>query len=141
MSVGRRRCTECRKTFTPARSARKAQRVCGRACRSERDLRLARARRRRELDDFREDECVRQQESRQRRAAAKCHAPPSARKFWKVPQKVAEFVDRALELSRASLLRDLRRITAEIDENVADLGACHAPPSARNELKAGANSS
>jgi hypothetical protein len=54
---------------------------------------------------------------------------------------VAQFVDRALELSRASLLHDLRGILQQIDvEDLATAGACHAPPSASKAMKGLANS-
>ena len=104
-----RRCAECRKTFTPARSARATQRVCSMACRTARDRKLARVRRRRDLDDARLDDCARQQ-ARRVRLAATCHAPPSARKCLLSPKEVGQFVDRALARSRATLVRDLRGI-------------------------------
>jgi hypothetical protein len=106
----RRRCAECRKTFKPAPSARATQRVCGEACRAARDQRLARARRRRDLDDARADERERQQASRTARAAAGCHTPPSPRKCLLSPQEVRQFVDRALDRSRATLVRELRGV-------------------------------
>lgn len=102
-----RRCAECRKTFTHAPSARSTQRVCGKACRAARDRRLARARRRRDLDDARADERERQQASRKARLAAGCHAPPSARKCPLSLREVRQFADRALARSRATLVRDL----------------------------------
>jgi hypothetical protein len=102
-----RRCAECRKTFTPARSARSTQRVCSKACRKRRDRKLARARRRRDLDDARIDDRARQRVRREH-LAAKCHAPASPRKCPLSPKEMRQFVDRALARSRASLLRDLR---------------------------------
>lgn len=117
LGLMRRRCTECRQMFTVAASARATQRVCGSACRRRRDRKLARQRRRRDLDDARADERVRQRASRVRRAdeATKaatmesgCHAPPSAAKLLLSRQEVTEFVNRALALSRATLVRDLR---------------------------------
>lgn len=104
-----RRCAECRKTFTPARSARRSQRVCGKACRERRDRKLARARRRLDLDDARIDDRDRQR-ARREHLAAKCHAPPSARKCPLSPKEVRQFVDRALTRSRATLVRDFRVI-------------------------------
>jgi len=104
-----RRCAECRKTFTPARSARSTQQVCSRACRKRRDRKLARVRRRRDLDDARIDDRARQRVRRQL-LAGKCHAPPSLRKCPLSPREVRQFVDRALARSRASLVRDLRGI-------------------------------
>jgi len=104
-----RRCTECRKTFTPARSARDTQRVCSMACRKALDRKLARVRRRRDLDDARLDDCARQQARRERLAATR-HAPPSPRKCPISPKEVRQFVDRALARSRATLVRDLHGI-------------------------------
>jgi hypothetical protein len=116
----RRRCTECRCTFTPSPQARLKQQVCGAACRAARDLKLARVRRRADIDGARADDQERQRASRARRAEARaaqaratagggCHAPPSAPKSADLPMDLVGFVDRALEASRASLLRDLRR--------------------------------
>lgn len=105
-----RRCTECRKTFTPAPSAHTTQRVCGEVCRANRDRRLARARRRRDVDDARVDERERQRASRRQRKEAGCHAPASTRKCPLTRIEVKQFVDRALDRSRATLVRDLRGI-------------------------------
>lgn len=110
-----RRCTECRCSFAPSPRALTTQRVCGPACRVARDRKLARARRRREIDDYRADERRRQEESRADRAKtaagapARCHAPPSARKPPDLHEEVLQIVDRVLDVSRAILLRDLRR--------------------------------
>jgi len=41
---------------------------------------------------------------------ADCHAPPSPRKYWISQGEVGQFVDRAFERSRATLVRDLRGI-------------------------------
>ncbi|HSP99364.1 MAG TPA: hypothetical protein VL049_19250 [Candidatus Dormibacteraeota bacterium] len=138
----RSRCTECRKTFQPAATARRTQRVCCTTCRGARDRRLARARRRRELADFRADERERQRLRRERLRAGGCHAPPSTPKYLKVPREVVDFVDRLTRLSRATLLRQLRgffqrgmapgvakagamsraTLEAETQENTADRG-------------------
>ena len=113
--AARRRCTECRKTFTPARSAASTQCVCGAACRAARDRKLARIRRGRDRDGARAEEWARQQESRRRRlAAAGCHAPPSPRKCALLPEEVRQIVDRALAVSRATLVRDLRGILSRL---------------------------
>jgi hypothetical protein len=118
--------------FTPSPRAQLTQRVCGPACRVARNRKLARARRRRDEDGYRADECRRQQERREAHAsrasttgaaeaAAKagtsgatevrrgCHAPPSVSKSLKLLDDLVQFVDRRLEASRASLLRALRR--------------------------------
>jgi hypothetical protein len=105
-----RRCTECRTTFTAEPSAHATQRVCGEVCRKARDRKLARVRRRRDRDDARADERERQRTSRKARAEGECHAPPSIRKCPLSNEEVRQFVDRALERSRATLVRDLRGI-------------------------------
>jgi hypothetical protein len=84
--------------------------VCGKDCRKARDRRLARARRRRDRDEARVDERERQRTSRKARRKAECHAPPSARKCPLSDKEVRQFVDRALERSRATLVRDLRGV-------------------------------
>jgi hypothetical protein len=107
------------------------QRVCGAACRVVRDRKLARRRRRREIIDYRADECARQQAVRDRRAQAKReaaasggprHAPPSTSKSADLLEEVARFVDRAVEASRASLLRDLSRIWPQLRQDLAKDG-------------------
>jgi hypothetical protein len=108
--------------------------VCGAACRASRDRKLARARRRRELDEARSDERRRQQQHRekQRRAGAKgaperssaqSHAPASRPKPSIFRKELAEILDRALGLSRASLMRDLREFAGAADKNVASVAA------------------
>ena len=57
----RKRCSECRCTFTPSPQARATQRVCSAPCRAARDRKLARKRRREDLDGFRDDDKRRQQ--------------------------------------------------------------------------------
>lgn len=112
----RRRCSECRCTFTPSPRARTKQRVCGPACRKTRDHKLARKRRRNDIDGYRDDERGRQRASRAARAAARGvdpprdrHAPASDAKSSEVREKIARIVDRAVALSRATLVRDLSR--------------------------------
>jgi hypothetical protein len=125
-----RRCSECRGTFTPSPRARATQRVCGAACRVSRDRRLARARRRRELAEHRSDERQRQQLHREKQrgasaaaspapSAAERHAPASPPNPAISPRKLAEIVDRAFELSRASLLRDLRQLAGKAAQELA----------------------
>jgi hypothetical protein len=96
--------------FMPEPSGRDTQRVCGRDCRKARDRRLARARRGRDRDEARIDERERQRTSRKARREAGCHAPASARKCPLSNKQVRQFVDRALERSRATLVRDLRGV-------------------------------
>jgi len=126
----RKRCSECRKTFTSAPTARSAQRVCSASCRAARDRKLQRARRRRDLDGYREDERRRQQEHRERRRSADGgHAPPSERKHLKIKPKIAKIVDRRLKSLRLTLIRDLLEMTPKLSSKLAKHGDCHAPPS------------
>ncbi len=103
----RRRCAECRRTFTPAASAVATQRVCSAACRAARDRAQARGRRVRDLDGARLDERERQGACRKRLAAADCHAPASEAKEPRSREEVRRFVDLVLARSRATLQRDL----------------------------------
>lgn len=103
----RRRCAECRRTFTPAASAVATQRVCSAACRAARDRAQARGRRVRDLDGARLDERERQAARRKRRAAADCHAAASDAKPLKSREEVRRFVDMVLARSRTTLQRDL----------------------------------
>lgn len=132
--MARRRCTECRKRFTPKATARSHQRVCGEECRRQRRGKLARARRLGALEEQREDERARQRKHREAMAAGVCHEPPSDGKSLELLLKLREIVDKGARLSRATFLRDARRI---LGENGAWLGAerdragrCHEPPSA-----------
>ena len=122
-----RRCSECRKSFEAARSADETQRVCGVVCRARRDRKLARTRRCAGLDDARTGERRRQRMNRVRKAAASgCHAVPSQRKTLGSLEEVMRSVDRALALSRGSLVSDLGEIIWQLEENLAGAGGCHA---------------
>jgi len=101
----RKRCTECRQRFTSTARGPIVQRVCGAACRASRDRKLARARRRREIVEFRAEERVRQAEHRGQPPV--CHAPSSARNQPELLDEVVDFVDRSLRLSRAIMMRDI----------------------------------
>jgi hypothetical protein len=121
----RRRCCECRKTFTPAPSASATQRVCSPVCRRARVRKLGRKRRGRELEQCRADERERQRACRAGRMGEPCHAPASARKYAISREEVGQIVDRILALSRVSLERDLPRFldqfAAEVGKGVADV--------------------
>jgi hypothetical protein len=98
-----------------------------------RDRKLARARRRREIDDARADERTRQRDSRARRTHAKAttedagidapgHAPASAPNSAESLKEIVRFVDRAFAVSRATLLRDLGRSGPHLREKRAKAG-------------------
>jgi hypothetical protein len=142
--MGRCRCTECRKRFTPEVTAQGHQRVCGADCRRRRRCKLARARRLGALEEQREDECARQRKHREAMGADVCHEPPSGGKPWELLLKLEELVDKGARLSRATFLRDARRI---LRENSMFLGAgrdsagrCHEPPSAPGTAENGSGS-
>ena len=130
----RRRCTECRKWFVPKPTAVGHQRVCGPQCRSLRRRKLARGRRREDLDEQRTDERLRQ---RKHRDASKCagrHAPASDGKYAELLAQLRQIVDDAARLSRAAFERDARRILRRSalfsDADVDGAGPRHAPASA-----------
>ena len=70
---------------------------------------LARFRRRRDLQDQRVEERERQRRHRAR-GARMCHAPPSARETARLRAEMLESWDSAVALSRASLARRLPAI-------------------------------
>jgi hypothetical protein len=94
--------------------------VCGPACRKTRDRELARKRRDRDRDGYREDERRRQADRRaQKRAAGSGvtgpavtsrHAPPSTANLLDLQKKLLEDWDRQAALSRATLVKGLARI-------------------------------
>ena len=138
--MSRRRCSECRKWFTPAVSALDHQVVCGEGCRGQRRNRQARRRRRNDLDEQRADERARQQRRRDGAKAAGCHELPSDGNSVDLSRKVQQIVDKAASLSRATLRRDLGRILRKIGPfgpaKVDRVGPCHELPCA---LEAGEN--
>jgi hypothetical protein len=140
--AARRRCTECRKWFHAAASARQTQKVCSGRCRRVRDQALARARRAQDLDRHREDERERQSKCRRARReklgrgpprvrVTARHTPPSCAKFPELHDKVLESWDKAVALSRASLGRELSETWAEIERSAGTAqrgeARCHAP--------------
>jgi hypothetical protein len=130
-----RRCSEFRKPFEVEPSAVATQRVCGVVCRAKRDRKLARARRRDDLDDARIAERQRQRLNRVRRAAASgCHAVPSQRNDLGSLEEVWRSVDRALRLSRGSLVGDLTEIVWQLAQNLASPAGCHAGASAHKPM-------
>ena len=142
--MARHRCTECRKRFTPAVTASRHQRVCGKDCRGRRRCKLARGRRLGALEEQREDERGRQQKHREARRLGACHEPPSGGKSWELLLKLQQIVDKAARLSRATFQRDARRIlrtTRLFSESERDgAGRRHEPPSALGSAENGARS-
>ncbi len=123
--IARRRCSECRRSYCPSPKAGKAQKVCGPACRTARNRRLARRRRARDPVRHRALERARQRkwrEGRKGRSASSAgetaaptggsHAPPSAENPAQLLKVALEKVDESVEASRATLrgvLDEIRR--------------------------------
>jgi hypothetical protein len=135
-----RRCSECRKRFTPVVSAVDHQLVCGEACRGRRRNRLARRRRYDDLDAHRVDERARQQTRRDAVRVAGCHELASAANNPDLLRKVHQIVDKAASLSRATLRRDLARILREIGPKMDKAGGRHELPSALGVREMGSRS-
>jgi hypothetical protein len=135
-----RRCSECRRRFTPVVSAVGHQLVCGVACRSRRSNRLARRRRRDDLDEHQADERARQQRRRDAVRAAGCHAQASVHNSPDLLGKVQQIVDKVASLSRATLRRDLARILREIGPKMDKTDGRHALPSALGAREMGSRS-
>lgn len=88
--------------------------MCGESCRGRRRNRLARVRRRDDLDGHRADERARQRQHRDAVKAAKGHEPASDAKGTELLRKLQEIVDKAASLSRATFRRDATRILRRI---------------------------
>lgn len=137
----RKRCAECRRWFWPRARQAKQQRVCGEPCRLARRRRQARVRRAKDPVGHREEE---RERKRQWRAAAKhsagtrpgtgeapCHAPGQASKYRQSQGEFGQIWDEVMDMSRAELERQLRRIVRQFwrkTRHGAGAGACsHAP--------------
>jgi hypothetical protein len=131
------RCTVCRHRYRPSLTAATFQKTCSDSCRLRRRRRLARARRERNLQDYRVDERERQRASRRRWKKKKPgDFPPETTDSVDVsrtglqPQVadlqtfVRESVDKALERSRPTLIRQL---TAFLADNQANRGHVFPP--------------
>lgn len=130
----RKRCAECREWFRPPARLVEQQRVCGSACRLKRRAKQARVRRAGEPARHREEERERKRRSRegQRQSGqrggrpdagggapvgaegAGCHGPGGARKARKSRREFDDLWDRLLDLSRAGLEREVRKIAREV---------------------------
>lgn len=139
--MAQHRCTECRKWFTAAATAREHQRVCGPECRQLRRNRLARRRRGEDVEGWRVDERERQ---RRRRGAAKegpCHEPASDGKHAELLEKLQQIVDKAVDLSRATFRREARQILRKCGawggSELDGAGPCHELASKRKVTESG----
>lgn len=121
-----KRCAVCRRWYHPSIKATRLQRTCSEACRLRRRRCLARARRERNLQDYRVDERERQRLCRRRRKKKKPAGgtlpPPSSGEMSRAglrPQAVdlrrivRESVDKVLQRSRTGLIRQLTASLAD----------------------------
>lgn len=141
-------CLICRRRFRPDPRSRGAQRLCGQpACRRARNNALARARRRRDIDDARAEERERQRRCRLARRlaasptapptpptvaparqpalasqAAPCHAQPDAQKRLDSLGKSFDSLRRQVALSRDTFLREIAQIQGAIERFSAASG-------------------
>ncbi len=120
-----KRCCSCRKWFRPKACAARIQKSCCGECRCKRRRYLAKARREEHLHDYRVDERERQRRCRRNRRQAaletrKTDPPvgPVSRAGLSVEvsylqQVILENVDKQFEVSRATLVRQLRILFRE----------------------------
>lgn len=112
--------------------------MCGPECRKARRRKQAKLRRAEDLEHFRDQERRRQQESRARRRGelatlavragpepegqdvTGCHAPASSRNRSELLNKVRHLWDKQVQLSRASLDRQLGRMGRKFEEIVSE---------------------
>jgi hypothetical protein len=116
-----KRCTICRHWYRPSTKAISFQKTCSKTCRLIRRRRLSRARRERDLQDYRVDERARQRACRRRKkkkAAQTADLDDTSRaglnpKVIDLQRVVRESVDIVLERSRATLIRQLTASLAD----------------------------
>ncbi len=139
--MAQHRCTECRKWFTPAATAREHQRVCGPGCRQLRRNRLARRRRAGDVEGFRVDERERQRARRKAAHRSSCHEPASDGKYAEVLAELQQIVDKAVDLSRATFRREARQILRKCGvwggSGLDGAGPCHELASERKVSESG----
>lgn len=120
------RCVVCRATVPAWPSAGSSQMVCGKACRKERNRKLARKRRQARLAEYRQDEVKRKrkqracekerraltagQEAASRQDSEPCHPPASVDNVAKGRDKVDQILDDFWEVSRARLREEIERM-------------------------------
>lgn len=99
-------------------AAGKKQRVCSRQCRVGRRRKLARKRRREDVDNARAEERARQRQWRlgclTGGSGEECHAPGSACKSLELQAQIRQILDGPFRVSRARLDEELRTIERRI---------------------------
>jgi hypothetical protein len=128
-----KRCTICRCWYHPSDKAVAFQKTCSETCRLVRRRRLSRARRERELQDYRVDERERQRACRRRKkkAAQRGNSDAMSRAGLQLQvidlhEVVRESVDIALRKSRAALIRQLTAFLADNSPNRGQIIALQA---------------
>ena len=144
-----KRCTICRQWYRPSIKAISFQKTCSEVCRLIRRRRLSRARRERDLQDYRVEERARQRACRRRKkkTASQCLETSDSDAMSRAglqPQRmgvhelVRESVDSVLGRSRAALIRQLTASLTDTPPNrgqiIAGQAAGHAPVCARKLL-------
>jgi hypothetical protein len=118
--------------------------VCGAACRARRRNRLARRRRRADLDEQRVDERARQHKHRKAAREARCHELAADPKPLELQSKLREIVDKVAAASRASFRREamqiLRKFPLFVPAKVDGAGVRHELPSALEAAENGRRS-
>lgn len=120
-----KRCTICRHWYHPSNKAISFQKTCSEICRIVRRRRLSRARRERDLQDYRVEERSRQRACRRRRKKKVAADSDTMSRTGLQPQTidlhelVRESVDIALGRSRTALIRQL---TASLTDNSPNRG-------------------
>lgn len=136
----RKRCSECRCWFEPARTAEQSQKTCSQRCREKRRRKQANRRRRRDLDGYRADERQRQADCRERRrdqgreGTENRHVSRATLSSQEaiLRDKIIESWDKLLELSRARFERRVAHLLGRSGEKVGQtetrIDERHAPP-------------
>jgi len=131
----RKRCTECRRWFRPSRTTGQSQKTCSPSCRQSRRRKLSRRRRKRDIDGYREDECRRQTDCRERRRsqggraekrAAASRATLSQQKA-SLSGEIRKSWDTAVEASRATFELEVRKLIEKSSEKWDRLGQESTP--------------
>lgn len=143
--VTRCRCTECKKRFVASAKSGDDQRTCGEACRLQRRRKLARKRRRKDVEGYRADERERQARRRARLVEARaltaaglmqaqvgsdaeqCHAPAPTSKSLELQAEIHQILVGPFRLSRAGFGRELQRIERKIGSMVRQAVAQYGP--------------
>jgi len=132
-----KKCTVCRHWYHPSIKATSFQKTCSEKCRLRRRRRLSRARRERDLQDYRVDERERQRVCRRKKkkaasegtittdsdAMSRAGLHPQAIDLHEL---VRESVDVALGRSRATLIRQLTASLTDNSPNRGQVSPVHA---------------